>query len=60
MKNECENCIYFQLVPDMGGGGYYVCNNRNYNSWPEVKGNCQYFELKSNIKNKSNKEVNNE
>lgn len=48
MRNECENCIYFQLVPDMGGGGYYVCNNRNYNSWPEVKDNCQYFELKSN------------
>lgn len=52
MKNECENCIYFQLVRGMGGGGYYVCNNRNYNSWPEVKDNCQYFELKSNKEGK--------
>ena len=60
MKNKCENCIYFQLVRDMGGGGYYVCNNRNYNSWPEVKDNCPHFELKSNIKNKTNREDKNE
>lgn len=57
MNNECENCIYYLLEADMSGSGYYVCDNRNYkSSWPEFTGKCSYFELKSNIKNKEDRD----
>ena len=45
MNKECENCKYYQLEPDMSGSSYYMCANKNYkSSWPELKGNCPYFE----------------
>ena len=42
--NECENCIYCELEPDMSGASYYVCTNENYKtSWPEFEGSCPYL-----------------
>ena len=51
MNKECENCIYYELEPDMSGSSYYISANENYScSWPEFSGDCPYLIIKEEVK----------